>query len=101
MTQIQLPNNWTPRPYQRKLWKYLEDGGKRAMAVWARRHGKDDVGLHWTACAAMSRVGCYWHLLPQAEHCRKAIWDAVNPNTGKRRIDEAFPPEIRSRTRDK
>ena len=23
------------------------------------------------------------------------MWDAINPHTGKRRIDEAFPPEIR------
>ena len=90
-----IPNNWQPRHYQQKLWDYLGDGGKRAVAVWHRRAGKDDVCLHWAACAAMERVGNYWHMLPEAKQARKAIWDAINPHTGKRRIDEAFPKEIR------
>lgn len=42
----------------------------------------------------MKRVGTIWHMLPQYGQCRKAVWDAVNPRTGKRRIDEAFPDEI-------
>lgn len=32
------------------------------------------------------------------EQARKAIWEAINPHTGKRRIDEAFPVELRKRT---
>lgn len=48
----------------------------------------------------MQRVGTYWHLLPEAAQARKAIWDAVNPHSGKRRIDEAFPVEIRETTRE-
>ena len=28
------------------------------------------------------------------------MWDAVNPHTGKRRIDEAFPQELRKSTRE-
>lgn len=62
--------------------------------------GKDDVALHWTACASHERVGTYWHLLPEAAMARKAIWDAVNPHTGMRRIDEAFPKGIRDITRE-
>ena len=31
---------------------------------------------------------------------RKAVWDAVNPHTGKRRIDEAFPRGLRATTRE-
>jgi hypothetical protein len=68
--------------------------------VWHRRAGKDEVCLHWTACAAMQRVGNYWHMLPEASQARKAIWDAINPHTGLRRIDEAFPPAIRAGQRD-
>ena len=51
--------------------------------------------LHRTAVAAFERPASYWHCLPEFEQARKAIWTAVNPHTGKRRIDEAFPPEIR------
>lgn len=99
--EILLPNAWRPRPYQRRLWSYLEqDGPRRAVAVWHRRAGKDEVCLHWAACAAMRRVGNYWHMLPEAGQARKAIWDAVNPHTGRRRIDEAFPVEIRETTRE-
>lgn len=98
--EVTLPNRWQPRHYQRPLWTYLESGGKRAIAVWHRRAGKDEVCLHWAACAAMQRVGNYWHMLPEASQARKAVWDAINPHTGKRRIDEAFPPSIRVGQRD-
>lgn len=39
-------------------------------------------------------------MLPMANQARKAIWDAVNPHTGLRRIDEAFPLAIRESTRE-
>ncbi len=48
----------------------------------------------------MQTIGNYWHMLPEYSQARKAIWDAVNPKTGKRRIDEAFPDAIRSKTRE-
>lgn len=73
----------------------MEKGGLRAIEIAHRRWGKDDVLLHRTAVAALERTGTYWHCLPEYEQARKAIWNAVNPHTGKRRIDEAFPPEIR------
>lgn len=95
-TTLRLPNEWDPRPYQRPLWDYLERGGKRAIEIAHRRWGKDDVVLHRTAIAAHERVATYWHCLPEYEQARKAIWNAVNPHTGKRRIDEAFPPALRA-----
>lgn len=95
MPTIRLPNGWNPRLYQRPLWDYLERGGKRAIEIAHRRWGKDDVVLHRTAIAAHERVATYWHCLPEYEQARKAIWNAVNPHTGKRRIDEAFPSELR------
>lgn len=81
------------------LWMYLERGGLRADECAHRRWGKDDVSLHWTATAAHRRIGVYWHMLPEANQARKAIWDAINPNTGKKRIDEAFPTALRKVTR--
>lgn len=39
-------------------------------------------------------------MLPQADQARKAIWEAINPLTGKRRIDEAFPHAMRETTRE-
>ncbi len=94
---VSLPNNWAPRAYQRPLWAYLSNGGKRAVANWHRRAGKDDIFLHHTAVAAHERVGNYWYMLPEYNQARKSMWDAIDPHTGVRRIDEAFPKELRKR----
>lgn len=95
-----VPNGWTPRAYQEPAWNYLNNGGKRACLIWHRRSGKDDLALNWAAVASQQRVGDYWHMLPEQSQARKAIWDAVSPHTGQRRIDQAFPLEMRERTRD-
>lgn len=56
--------------------------------------------MHMTAAKAFDQPGNYWHCLPEYAQARKAIWEAVSPHTGRRRIDEVFPPEIRRKTRD-
>ncbi len=104
---IQLPaNGWRARPHQKRLWNYFKaqkgnsfDGtNKRAIEVAHRRWGKDEVALHLAAKAAVARSATYWHMLPEYEQGRKAIWNAINPHTGLRRIDEAFPRELRATT---
>jgi hypothetical protein len=83
------------RSYQRAFHEYLVDGGKRAIEIAHRRWGKDEIALQATCELAHQRVASYWHCLPEFEQGRKALWTAVNAHTGKRRIDEAFPPGIR------
>ncbi|HEY9249796.1 MAG TPA: hypothetical protein VIO38_11715, partial [Rariglobus sp.] len=101
MAAIRLPHNgWQPRPHQLAAWTYLENGGRHAELIWHRRSGKDEIALHRTACAAFERRANYWHMLPEATQARKAIWNAVNPHTGRKRIDEAFPKELRRTTRE-
>lgn len=96
----QLPREWRPRPYQQAFWGYMLGGGKRAVIIAHRRWGKDDIALNWTCRAMHQRVGPYWHMLPQAAQARKVIWDAVNPLTLRRRIDDAFPGDLRANTRE-
>ena len=98
--KIRIPNNWGPRSYQMNVWRYLEQGGKRAICIWHRRAGKDEVCLHWAASSMIDKPATYWHMLPAYSQGRKAIWTAVNPHTGKRRIDEAFPHELRANTNE-
>lgn len=98
MPELILPHNWRPRSYQLPAWKAWERGIQRTLLIWHRRAGKDEVALHKAAVAAHERVANYWHCLPMYEQARKAIWEAINPHTGKRRIDEAFPPQVRKRT---
>lgn len=73
-------------------------GGKRAIEIAHRRWGKDEIALSVACELAHRRVATYWHCLPEYGQARKALWTAINPHTGKKRIDEAFPPEIRSKT---
>jgi phage terminase large subunit len=98
---IVLPHGgWKARDYQYKLWKYLCHGGKRAIAIWHRRAGKDDIALNYAACSMHERIANVWYCLPEFAQARKAIWTAVNPHTGRRRIDEAFPEVLRENTND-
>ncbi len=99
LVKVTMPNNgWQPRDYQRKAWQALSGGVKRALLCWHRRAGKDDFCLNWAATQMVQRTGNYWHMLPKYSQARLAIWEAVNPHTGLRRIDEAFPKELRTRT---
>jgi len=100
ISKIEKLRKWQPRFYQQSLWDYLRGGGLRACVIWHRRSGKDDVALNWAAVAAHERVGEYWHMLPEAAQGRKVVWDAVNPHTGRKRIDQCFPVEIREKTRE-
>lgn len=93
MAEIRIPTIQL-RAYQEPVWRALEGGATRVYAVWHRRAGKDELGLHWTCYAAHRRRGNYLYLLPEAEHVRRAIWESINPRTGRRRLEEAFPPAI-------
>lgn len=102
------PNGWAPRPNQQALWDYFNDPvtkmfdgtSKRAIQVAHRRFGKDEVAMAITGKASVVRPATYWHLLPEYEQGRKAIWTAVNPHTGMRRIDEMFPHSWRANTNE-
>ena len=83
---------WYQRPFH-EAW--VTGKKKRLIEIAHRRWGKDEISLMATCELAHKRVASYWHCLPEYEQARKALWDAINPHTGKRRIDEAFPPEIR------
>ena len=89
------------RWYQSDLYRHIVGTQDcRAIEIAHRRWGKDETVLGATNERMHNRVGTYWHCLPEYGQARKAIWTAVNANTGKRRIDEAFPPEIRAKTLD-
>ena len=70
------------------------------MLTWARRLGKDETALNLTAKKLFGRVGAYWHMLPEYAQCRKAVWDRVDRETGKKILERIFPPEIRKKTND-
>ncbi len=93
-----MPNAWDCMEHQIPLWNYLDSGGKRAVAVWHRRAGKDSTGLNYTATEAMEKPGVYWHMLPTQKQARKVVWDGID-RSGRRMIDQVFPEEIRKAKR--
>lgn len=89
------------RRYQAPFWTAWRTGQKkRLIEVAHRRWGKDEIALNVTRDLALERPASYWHCLPEYAQARKAIWTAVNPHTGKRRIDETFPRQIRKATNE-
>ena len=98
MADVTLPNQWKARPHQTNFMNALYAGVKRALCVWHRRAGKDSASLNFTCVEAHRVIATYWHMLPTAVQGRKVVWDAIDPRTGVRVIDQVFPKEIRSAT---
>jgi phage terminase large subunit len=97
MAHIELPAyGWTPRQSQLKAWDALAGRNRKRSVVLAahRRWGKDEIAGSALSVRAMERVGNYWHCLVKQEQARRAIWDGINPKTGRRRWQDWFPPEI-------
>lgn len=89
------------RKYQSPFYHALiGDDYDNAMAVWHRRAGKDEVTLNALIRRSQNRIGTYWHCLPEYTQARKALWDQVNQSTGRRRLDEIFPPDAIEVRRD-
>lgn len=88
--QVVLPNNFTPREYQRRVMKYFDEGGKRAFCNWHRRAGKDLNTIHETVKLAHVVKGTYWHFFPTRAQAKRSIWDGMT-KTGERILEQCFP----------
>lgn len=97
MAEYEFRVRWYQRPFHEAL---VGQKKKRLIEIAHRRWGKDEIVLNGFRQLSQKRVGTYWHCFPEYAQARKAIWNGINGHTGKRRIDEAFPPEIRKRIND-
>lgn len=88
---------WYQRDFHEALTKRTHD---RLIAIWHRRAGKDEIVLDAMRTLALHEPGTYWHCFPEQKQARKAIWNGVDGNTGKRRILQAFPQRIIKRMQD-
>lgn len=89
------------RDYQQEaLDAVASEQYRNFLLGWHRRAGKDRTGLEIGREEALRVVGTYWHLFPTQAQARDAIWDGINRQSGKRIMDEAFPPEIVARRSD-
>jgi phage terminase large subunit len=83
------------RDWQKPLISAFRAGIHHAIVIAHRRAGKDRVSLFIELEQALKSRCEVWHALPEQEHARKVIWDAIT-GEGERLIDLAFPPPIRS-----
>ena len=88
---------WYQTDFHRALINREKD---RLIAIWHRRAGKEETVLNAMCELALKDPGTYWHCFPEQKQARKAIWNGVNGNTGKRRIFEIFPEIIIKRMQD-
>ena len=90
---IKLPFQYTPRDYQRPVWKaFFEDGIRHLILLWHRRAGKDKTGLNLTIAAALQTVGEIYYLFPQLKQARRVIWEGRGKDNV--RFIDHFPPEL-------
>lgn len=89
------PAGFQDRHYQADARRALADGIRRLLLAWHRRAGKDRFGLDVIRERAQTEVGAYWHLYPYQAQAKRAIWYGVDPGTGRRFLDDVFPPETR------
>jgi phage terminase large subunit len=72
---IQLPYNFTPRPYQQVQYSLMDSGCKRYFKRWTRRSGKDLGDWNYLIKRAFERVGNYFYIFPAYTQGKKAIWE--------------------------
>ena len=96
--EIELPHNWEPRSYQLNLWKYMQgpQEGKRGVAVWHRRAGKDLMAINIISTKIPQRVGTYWHMLPTYKQGRAIVWNG-HTRDGRAFLDHFHPSLIASK----
>ena len=76
---VALPHKFKAENYQKPLAKaILQENYKRYIYCWHRRAGKDLFGLNMMIYKAIyKRIGVYWHIFPQYNQGRNAIWQAI------------------------
>lgn len=90
---------WQPRHYQADAFSAVDRGIRRLFLGWHRRAGKDVFALHLAARQMQLKPGTYWHLFPEQDHARKAIWQGRD-NSGAKFLESPFPEDQRTKTND-
>ena len=67
----------TPFPYQMPFWHAMDNGCKKAILSWPRRHGKDVTCFAYMVREAMQRVGAYYYYFPTLADADQALWKNV------------------------
>lgn len=84
-----------PRDYQsRALDIVFNKKYKKCLFYWARRTGKDILGINILNYAALLNPGYYLYVFPEYQQARKALWRGLTKE-GTKIIDYIHPDTIR------
>lgn len=78
VTNISVPHNFRPRPYQVPVLEAFDRGARFIDIVMHRRAGKDKTCVAMLAKAMVNRVGGYYYVFPEFNQGRKALWDNLD-----------------------
>ena len=94
--EIKLPYKYEPREYQLPLLQAIDNGYKRAVAIWNRRSGKDKTLFNLVAKKMYERIGTYYYFFPTYNQGKKILWDGRDGNGFK--FTDHIPEQLRKRT---
>jgi hypothetical protein len=90
MAQILVPQNFSPRDYQLKLFQALdgvegkpETKIRKALIRWCRRSGKDLACFAYMVKEAVRQPGVYYYLFPTYSQGEKALWEGMTKHGTK------------------
>lgn len=96
---LEVPYNFTPRPYQVPMWEALDVYGyKYVCLMWARRHGKDKNAFCYIVAKMIEDVGNYGYVFPTSALAREAAWQNIDKD-GFRLLDH-IPKQLIKRKVD-
>lgn len=93
---IIVPYKFTPREYQLPLFKALDNGYKRAVAIWHRRAGKDKSLINIITKEMLKTKGTYYYFFPTYKQGKKILWNGMD-RRGFKFINH-IPKQLRKRT---
>lgn len=91
-----------PFAYQLPFWHAMDNGCRRAILSWPRRHGKDVCCFAFMVREAMKRVGAYYYYFPTLADADQALWKnvvSINGFSGYL-VDYLCPEEIVTKKND-
>lgn len=90
--ELEIPCNFSCRPYQRPFFKAMAGGCKRAVLVWHRRAGKEKTCWNYMIMQATKKTGTYYYFFPTFAQGRKVLWDFIDKSGF--RVLEHIPREL-------
>lgn len=93
MATIQIPYNYAPRSYHRRIYRAWQAGVRHLCLVMHRRSGKTESVVSYLPQPMLQRKGNYAHVFPEVKQAKQIVWDGISG--AKLRYIDHFPAPLR------